>query len=48
MTEREWQEVYTIVRKYQFALLTTKGNQEEYDKLKSILDHLYPLAYPST
>ena len=47
MTEREWQDVYTIVRKYQFALLATSGNQEEYDKLKSILDNLYPLAYPS-
>ena len=47
MTEREWQEVYTIVRKYQFALHATTGNQEEYDKLKTILDKLYPLAYPS-
>jgi hypothetical protein len=47
MTERQWQEVYTIVRKYQFALHATTNNQEEYDKLKDILDNLYPLAYPS-
>ena len=37
-----------LVRKYQFALHATTGNQEEYDKLKTILDKLYPLAYPST
>ena len=48
MTEREWQEVFTIVRKYQFALLATSGNHQEYDKLTTILDKLYPLAYPST
>ena len=47
MTERQWQEVYTIVRKYQFALHATTNNQEEYDKLKDILDNLYTLAYPS-
>lgn len=48
MTESEWQEVFSIVRKYQFALHATSNNQQEYDKLKSILDKLYPLAYPST
>lgn len=48
MTESEWQEVFSIVRKYQFALHATSNNQVEYDKLATILDKLYPLAYPST
>lgn len=48
MTESEWQQVYLIVRKYQFAINATSNDQEEHDKLATILDKLYPLAYPST
>jgi hypothetical protein len=48
MTESEWQQVYLIVRKYQFALRATSNDQEEHDKLVSILDKLHPLAYPSS
>ena len=47
MTESEWQEVYSIVRKYQLALLTTSANQDDHDRINSILDKLKSMAYPS-
>ena len=47
MTESEWQEVYSIVRKYQLALLTTSNNQDDLDRIATILDKLKSVAYPS-
>ena len=46
MTESEWQEVYSIVRKYHRALLTTSNHTEEHDRIAVILDKLNTIAYP--
>ena len=45
MTERQWQEVFSIVRKYQRNMIGNSYYQKEYDNLTTILDQLYPLAY---
>lgn len=45
MTKRQWQEVYSIVRKKQKIIVGSKFYKEEYQKLNDILDELYPLAY---
>ena len=47
VTDRQWQEVESIVRQYQRSLLATFNHQdkERYDELKPILDELYDLAH---
>ena len=45
MTERQWQEVYTIVRKYQRNMAGNRYYEKDYAELSNILDELYPLAY---
>ena len=47
MTQRQWQEVFTIVRREQKGLLKEMWDKEHYDELTAILDELYPIAYPS-
>jgi len=47
MTERQWQEVFSTVRKKQKIMHGNRYYQEEYDNLTQILNELYPLAYPS-
>ena len=44
MTERQWQEVESIVRKVQIEALQHM-NTKRYDELGEILDHLYDLAH---
>lgn len=44
MNQRQWQEVEAIVRKEQERALQHMNNQR-YDELKPILDHLYTLAH---
>ena len=44
MTKRQWQEVFTIVRREQKGLLES-WDEDRYDELSSILDELYPIAY---
>ena len=44
MTQRQWQEVFSIVRKEQKGLLSM-FDEDRYNELKDILDKLYPLAY---
>jgi hypothetical protein len=46
MTLRQWQEVFTIVRREQKQLLEF-FDEDRYNELTDILDELYPLAYPS-
>ena len=46
MTQRQWQEVYTIVRREQKGLLKEMWDKDHYDELSAILDELYPIAYP--
>jgi len=46
MTQRQWQEIYTIVRREQKGLLAT-FDEDRYNELSDILDELYPIAYPS-
>ena len=45
MEQRQWQEVFTIVRKYQKNLLGNAYYDSEYHRLNKVLDELYPLAY---
>ena len=47
LTKRQWQEVFTIVRREQKGLLKEMWDKQHYDELNDILDKLYPLAYPS-
>ena len=45
MTQRQWQEVFSIVRKEQKELFNRSFSKERYDQLSEILDDLYPIAY---
>ena len=45
MTQRQWQEVFSIVRKEQKELFSGLFDQDRYDELSKILDDLYPIAY---
>ena len=45
MEQRQWQEVFTIVRKYQKNMHGNSYYDSEYDRLNKVLDELYPLAY---
>ena len=45
MTQRQWQEVFSIVRREQKELLTGVFDGDRYDELSKILDDLYPIAY---
>ena len=44
MTQRQWQEVFSIVRNEQKELLKF-WDKDRYDELSKILDDLYPIAY---
>lgn len=44
LTKRQWQEVFTIVRREQKGLLEM-FDEDRYNELTDILDKLYPLAY---
>ena len=44
LTKRQWQEVFTIVRREQKGLLEM-FDEDRYNELNDILDKLYPLAY---
>ena len=44
MTQGQWQEVFSIVRKEQKQLLKF-WDKDRYDELSRILDELYPIAY---
>ena len=46
LTKRQWQEVFTIVRREQKGLLAM-FDEDRYNELNDILDKLYPLAYTS-
>ena len=46
MTQRQWQEVFSIVRREQKSTLA-QYNEDRYNELSDILDELYPIAYPS-
>ena len=48
MDQRQWQEVFTIVRKYQRNMLGNTYDRSEYEKLDKILSELYPYAYGET
>ena len=45
VTERQWQEVFSIVRKYQRNMAGNRYYENYYADLSKILDELYPLAY---
>ena len=47
MTQRQWQEVFSIVRKHQKESFTRlRGDyMKEYEELREILDELYTYAY---
>ena len=45
MTQRQWQEVFTIVRREQKELLSEFWDKDRYEELSKILDELYPIAY---
>jgi len=45
MEQRQWQEVFTIVRKYQKNMHSNAYYRSEYDRLNKVLDELYPLEY---
>ena len=47
MTQRQWQEVFTIVRREQKSLLAFY-DEDRYNELTDILDNLYDYAYPSS
>lgn len=44
MTGRQWQEIFSIVRREQKSLLALY-DEDRYNELNDILDQLYPLAY---
>ena len=46
VTNRQWQEVFSIVRREQKQLIALY-DEDRYNELTDILDQLYPLAYPS-
>jgi len=45
MEQKQWQEIMTIVRKYQKNMADNPYYRSEYDRLNKVLDELYPLAY---
>ena len=45
MQQRQWQKVFTIVRKYQRNMFGTSYDRSEYEKLTKILNELEPYAY---
>jgi hypothetical protein len=47
MTQRQWQEVFSIVRREQKELFSEYDAfpTERYNELNDILDQLYPIAY---
>lgn len=47
MTQRQWQEVFSIVRKHQKESFTRlRGDyMKEYEELREILNELYTYAY---
>ena len=47
MEQRQWQDVFSIVRKHQRTLLSTFNNDDkkEYHRLNEILNELEPYAY---
>jgi len=45
MDQRQWQEVFTIVKKYQRNMFSTTYDRSEYEKLTKILNELEPYAY---
>ena len=45
MEQRQWQEVFTIVRKYQKNMLGNAYYHSEYHRLNKILNELEPYAY---
>lgn len=47
MTQRQWQQVFTIVRREQKGLLQF-FDEDRYNELTDILDNLYDYAYPSS
>ena len=44
MTQRQWQEVFSIVEREQKGLLEF-WDKNRYEELSKILDDLYPIAY---
>lgn len=44
MTGRQWQEIFSIVRREQKSLFALY-DEDRYNELNDILDQLYPLAY---
>ena len=46
LTNRQWQQVFSIVRQKQKTLLE-QYDEDHYNELTEILDKLYPLAYTS-
>ena len=48
MEQRQWQEVFTIVRKYQRNMLGASYDRSEYERLTKILNELEPYAYGET
>ena len=44
MTGRQWQEIFSIVRREQKSLIALY-DEDRYNELSDILDQLYPLAY---
>ena len=45
MDQKQWQEVFTIVRKYQKNMAGNRYYRSEFDRLEKILEELNPLAY---
>jgi len=45
MEQRQWQEVFTIVRKYQKNMRGNPSYKDEYERLHEILNEMEPLAY---
>jgi len=45
MDQRQWQEVFSIVRKYQKNMQGNTYYEDEYKNLTQILDELYDFAY---
>ena len=41
MTQRQWQEVFTIVRREQKELLSGEFDKDRYDELSEILDDFF-------
>jgi len=48
MEQKQWQEIMTIVRKYQKNMADNPYYRSEYERLNKILDELYLLAYGET